>query len=143
MNETEKEKEKKPMPKGVWLLFSFEGRISRQTFWIFTGFVFAAGILLGLMTEPVHDIKDISSAHLFFMFWMLWPNLAIQAKRWHDQDKSALWILLNLMPIFEPVMGLLSMAGPIWAFVQNGFTRGTIGPNRFGEDSIEETITNE
>ena len=125
------------MPKGVWLLFSFEGRISRKTFWIFNGFVFLGGMLLGMITNPVTDINDIGPAYTFFMFWMLWPNIAIQAKRWHDQDRSALWLLLNLMPIFEPVMGLLCMAGPIWAFIQNGITPGTPGPNRFGPDPME------
>ncbi len=120
------------MPKGVWLLFSFEGRISSKTFWIFNGFVFLAGMILGLMTEPVNDIKDISTAHIFFMLWMLWPNMAIQAKRWHDQDKSALWLLVNLIPYI----------GPIWSLIKNGFTPGTPGPNRFGEDPLEETVTN-
>ena len=141
MNETANEK--KPMPKGMWLLFSFEGRISRKTFWIFNGFVLLAGMLLGLITGPGHDINDIiqSPAHNFLMLWMLWPHLAIQAKRWHDQDKSALWMLLNLMPIFEPFMGLLCMTGPIWAFIANGMTPGTPGPNRFGPDPIEEAVT--
>ncbi len=133
MNEEhEQEQDKKPMPKGVWLLFSFQGRISRKTFWIFNGFVFIAGILLGLMTDPVNDIKDISSAHIFFMFWMLWPNMAVQAKRWHDQDKSALWLLVNLIPYI----------GPLWALATNGITPGTTGPNRFGPDPLEETVTN-
>jgi len=140
MNETTNDK--KPMPKGLWLLFSFNGRISRKTFWIFNGFVFLAGIVLGLITEPVNDINDLSSVHIFFMFWMLWPNMAIQAKRWHDQDRSAMWMLFNLMPIFEPIMGLLCMAGPLWAFIQNGIVPGTPGPNRFGTDPLKETITN-
>jgi len=123
----EKTKEKKPMPKGVWLLFSFQGRISRKTFWIFNGFVFVAGMLLGLITEPVKTIEDISTAHIFFMLWMLWPNLAIQVKRWHDQDKSALWLLVNLIPYIGPLL--------------SGIMPGTRGPNRFGKDPLE-TIMN-
>jgi uncharacterized membrane protein YhaH (DUF805 family) len=128
MNETEKENEKKPMPQGVWLLFSFQGRISRKTFWIFNGCVFIAGMMLGLITEPVQTIEDISNAHIFFMFWMFWPNLAIQVKRWHDQDKSALWLLVNLIPYIGPLL--------------TGIMPGTPGPNRFGEDPLENPITN-
>jgi len=126
MNETTKEK--KPMPKGVWLLFSFQGRISRKTFWIFNGFIFIAGMMLGLMTEPVNSIEDISNAHIFFMVWMLWPNMAIQAKRWHDHDKSALWLLVNFIPYI----------GPLWALASNGITPGTKGENRFGPDPLDE-----
>ena len=115
------------MPKGVWLLFSFQGRISRKTFWIFNGFIFIAGMALGLITEPVQTIEDISTAHIFFMLWMLWPNMAIQAKRWHDQDKSALWLLVNFIPYI----------GPLWALASNGITPGTKGENRFGPDPLE------
>lgn len=128
---TETDDDKKPMPQGVWLLFSFQGRISRRTYWIFNGFVFVAGMVLGLITEPVNTIEDISNAHIFFMLWMLWPNMAIQAKRWHDHDKSALWLLINFIPYI----------GPIWALLENGLRPGTRGPNRFGPDPLEEAIT--
>ena len=130
MNETTNDK--KPMPKGVWLLFSFNGRINRKTYWIFNLFVFLSGIVLGLITEPVNDISDIGPAHIFFMFWMFWPNMAVQAKRWHDQDKSALWLLINLVPYI----------GPIWALLVNGIVPGTPGTNRFGPEPMEEAITN-
>jgi uncharacterized membrane protein YhaH (DUF805 family) len=59
----------------------------------------------------------------------LWPALAIQAKRWHDVDKSAWWILINLVPA---VGGLVSL-------VFNGFIAGTPGPNRFGAPPAART----
>jgi uncharacterized membrane protein YhaH (DUF805 family) len=127
MNDIE---DRKPVPKGMWLLFSFKGRISRKTFWIFNFFVFLAGMALGLITDPVHDISDISNAHIFFMLWMLWPNMAVQAKRWHDHDKSAAWLLINLVPY----------VGPIWALAENAIRPGTTGPNRFGPDPLEEPV---
>ena len=130
MNDTDDDK--KPMPKSVWLLFSFRGRINRKTFWTFNAFVFLAGIGLGLITDPVNSIEDISNAHIFFMLWMLWPNMAIQAKRWHDHDKSALWLLINFIPYI----------GPLRALLENGLRPGTKGPNRFGTDPLEEPITN-
>jgi uncharacterized membrane protein YhaH (DUF805 family) len=52
----------------------------------------------------------------------LWPALAIQAKRWHDVDKSAWWILINLVPA----------VGGLIALVFNGFIAGTPATNRFG-----------
>ena len=53
---------------------------------------------------------------------MLWPSLAVCAKRWHDVDKSAWWILISLVPF----------VGGIIALVFNGFIPGTPGTNRFG-----------
>ncbi len=56
------------------------------------------------------------------MLAMIWPALAIQAKRWHDVDKSAWWILIGLVPV----------VGGLIALVFNGFMAGTPGSNRFG-----------
>ena len=109
----------------TWHLFSFKGRISRKPFWIFNLCIFTAGLVFGLVAMPG---KEISRYQLMFMLWVLWPSLAVQAKRWHDVDKSALWILINFIPI----------AGPLWALVENGFRRGTSGPNRFGPDPLEQ-----
>jgi uncharacterized membrane protein YhaH (DUF805 family) len=57
------------------------------------------------------------------MLALLWPSLAIAAKRWHDVDKSAWWILIALVPVI----------GGIVALVFNGFIAGTPGTNRFGQ----------
>ena len=56
------------------------------------------------------------------MLVMIWPSVAILAKRWHDVDKSAWWILIALVPV----------VGGIVALVFNGFIAGTPGTNRFG-----------
>lgn len=111
----------------TWFLFSFQGRINRKPFWIFNLIVFLGGIILGLFTDVSNDINEISKPQLMFMVWILWPSLAVQAKRWHDRNKSALWILINFIPL----------VGPVWAMVENGFIPGTPGPNRYGPDPLE------
>jgi uncharacterized membrane protein YhaH (DUF805 family) len=58
-------------------------------------------------------------AYIVVMFWI---GLALQIKRWHDRDKGAVWVLINLIPFI----------GGIWALVECGFMDGTMGPNRFG-----------
>ncbi len=108
--------------KWPWLLFSFQGRISRKPYWIFNLIILSGWMLLGLFTEVSPDIDQVSRPQLMFMLWILWPSLAIQAKRWHDRDKSAWWILVNFIPVI----------GPFWALVENGFLPGTPGDNRFG-----------
>jgi len=111
----------------VWFLFSYKGRISRKQYWFFYLVVFLGAFILSAFTGISSNIYEISTPQLMFMLWILWPSLAVQAKRWHDQDKSALWLLINFIPI----------AGPIWSMFQNGFIPGTPGPNRFGPDPLE------
>ena len=50
----------------------------------------------------------------------------VYIKRFHDRDKSGWWVLLNLVPVI----------GWLWALIDNGFLRGTDGPNRFGENPL-------
>lgn len=128
MNQYETPERKKSDMNWAWFLFSFKGRISRKPFWMFDLIVFAGGIFLGLFTEISGDVNEMSKPQIMFMIWVLWPSMAVQAKRWHDVDKSALWVFINLIPLI----------GPIWALVENGFMRGTDGPNRFGPDPLEE-----
>ena len=106
----------------VWLLFSFRGRIRRIEYW-------AVSIIIGIIIllpayvvfEPYSEQANIYVDIMAIL--LLWPSLAIQAKRWHDRDKSAWWILINLVPVI----------GFIWAIIENGFLKGTAGSNRFGE----------
>ncbi len=112
----------------TWFLFSLNGRINRKSYWIFNGIVFLGGIVLGSFTEISPDIESITKPQLMFMLWVFWPSIAVQVKRWHDLNKSGLWILINFIPLL----------GPIWAFIENGFFPGTIGENRFGPDPVEK-----
>jgi uncharacterized membrane protein YhaH (DUF805 family) len=105
------------------ILFSLKGRIPRRTYWLYgvlglIGASFVFGALLGIAGLPEPVAGGLPS------LLILWPSIAISAKRWHDRDKSAWWILINFIPLI----------GFVWALVENGFLRGTPGPNRFGED---------
>src|SRR5271156_2616270 len=106
------------------LLFSFDGRISRFPFWMCVLACVIIGVLaamfFGSHSQAMHRFTDIMAIVL------LWPGLAVQAKRWHDRDKSAWWILINLVPLI----------GQLWALIENGFLRGTEGKNRFGDDPM-------
>lgn len=117
-----------------WFYFSFKGRISRSTYWLYymlpsliAGVAFAvwsfdqsqsAG---GAPSDPLDNLSPLTMA-LFFVF--AYSGFSIQAKRWHDIDQSAWWILIS----FVPLLG-------IWAFISNGFFRGTDGENRFGDEA--------
>jgi len=62
---------------------------------------------------------------LVLLLVVLWPLAAVNAKRWHDLDKSAWWIAIGIIPII----------GSIVSLAYTGFLAGTPGPNRFGPDS--------
>lgn len=114
------------------ILWSFEGRIPRRTFWAATGAWFGAGaLLIGLGSAIVANSADGSMLPFVFLGLIaifalasLWSSIAIQIKRWHDRGKPGTMVLVNFIPI----------VGGIWALVECGFKRGTTGPNTFGED---------
>lgn len=109
------------------LLFSFQGRVGRKAFWLTLLIGVVAGILaqvlvIGAVMASGQEPSPLVMVPLFLVaLALVWVSLAIQAKRWHDQDKSAWWILVNLVPA---VGGLVTL-------VMCGFLQGTPGSNRF------------
>jgi uncharacterized membrane protein YhaH (DUF805 family) len=121
---------KSPMGWGQ-ILWGFQGRIPRRTFWGATAAWFGAGaLLLGLGsmlgTTGSESMLPLVFLGLLLLFLLaaLWSSIAIQIKRWHDRGKPGTMVLVNFIPI----------AGGIWALVECGFLRGTTGPNQFGDD---------
>ena len=111
-----------------YLLTSFEGRIGRQQMWMGIIVLIAISIvvavldmILGTRTESGMGILG-----LIYSIAAIYPSIALYAKRWHDRNKSAWWILIGLVPII----------GGIWALVENGFLKGTDGPNSYGPDPL-------
>ncbi len=122
------------------LLFGFEGRTRRLHYWLAS---FGAGFALSVfylvvfmvlfgvarttddvgatMSSPamIAVLLVLTTAYLVLAFWI---GLALQIKRWHDRDKSGVWVLIAFIPF----------VGPIWALIECGFLDGTEGPNRFG-----------
>ena len=105
------------------ILFGFSGRIPRKTYWLYG----VLGLLLvSLMATLLLGIAGVEErrAEVLANLLIAWPAAAISVKRWHDRDNSAWWLLINLVPV----------VGVIWSLVVNGFLRGTVGANHFGED---------
>jgi uncharacterized membrane protein YhaH (DUF805 family) len=113
------------------LYTSFNGRISRKVFWIYGVLLFAlgAGVVFGIIAA-IGAASDTLALILAIPAYIavMWVSLAMQAKRWHDRNKSAWWILIGFIPVI----------GGIWALVETGFLRGTVGENRFGADLTDQ-----
>ena len=124
------------------LLFSFNGRTGRKGFWLVTiamiviYMIIWAVALAPIMAAATSAAQDpnaaaaLDPAAMAMPVWvwivmlpMIWISLAVQAKRWHDQDKSAWWILIGFIPF----------VGSLIVLIMCGFIAGTPGPNRFGD----------
>ncbi|MBS0363576.1 MAG: DUF805 domain-containing protein [Proteobacteria bacterium] len=138
---------------------SFQGRASRQRFWYTT--LALVGVYVGLVVVMVvaRIVSPILSLpFLIAILPMIVASFANSARRLHDRNKSAWWLLLFqglplLLSTFgamarlgapgdagvTAVSGLLSLISlpiSIWALVELGFLRGTSGPNKYGDDPL-------
>ena len=120
----------------LWqMLFGFNGRIRRSQWWlvrlaVIVGAILLVFVLIGGMsaifggTDSVPDVVGGIGGLVLIVVYLavLWIELALTVKRWHDRDKSGFWYLIVLVPLI----------GPIWALIELGFLDGTQGPNQYG-----------
>lgn len=108
------------------LLFSFGGRIGRAQYWLgyFIQVALAALSWMCLLTGQRDENILLLLVPIILLPVVLWTALAVMAKRYHDRDKSAWWILIAFIPI----------VGGIWQLIELGLLRGTDGSNDYGPD---------
>ena len=119
------------------LLFGFEGRANRLQFWgvyfgmmaVFVAFVMAMGVenfsavqAPGGAAAQGGPTGAAGLGVLVLSLVSFWVSLALNAKRFHDRDKSGWWVLIGLVPVI----------GGLWILIECGFLAGTAGSNRFG-----------
>ena len=102
------------------------GRLSRGRFWmayILLGLVVAAVAWTAMSVQWRFAKTDTRLLTLvLFVVPLAWMNLCLMVKRWHDRDRSGLWLLINLIP------GI----GQMWMAIECGFIAGTPGDNKYG-----------
>jgi uncharacterized membrane protein YhaH (DUF805 family) len=116
-------------------LFSFKGRVRRRDFWVF----FIATWILTSITFWSFTGFHRPNEGFNLLIWhspsighgllgtvlslgVLWANLAVLCKRWHDRAKSGWWTLIGLVPVI----------GGLWILIECGFLEGTDGDNKYG-----------
>lgn len=123
----------------VAFLFSANGRVSRRAYWL-SGLVFSAVNLVvlyltfrpwiaimtghtdvimadGVWYNLVQNLTLLAASTL-----LLWCNVVVIVKRWHDLGKSGWWALIIFVPF----------VGGLWQLVECGFFPGTTGANTYG-----------
>ena len=109
----------------------FSGRSRRKEYWMFVLLQILLLIPLMVIGFVLDDLSDggEGGSILFLLlvgaFGLVFfiPSLAVQVRRFHDQDKSGWLILLGLIPYIGGLILLVFMC-----------LEGTRGHNRFGPD---------
>jgi uncharacterized membrane protein YhaH (DUF805 family) len=105
----------------------FSGRSRRKEYWMFVLGVFIAAIVLGIVEGIVGLSGMVGGVYgpltTLLLLGVIIPSIAVQVRRFHDQDKSGWFVLLAFIPILGGLAVLIFMC-----------LEGTKGPNRFGPD---------
>jgi uncharacterized membrane protein YhaH (DUF805 family) len=143
------------------ILFSFEGRIGRRTYWLAILALIVALLVLTfapfLLNSEEAAVVMLAVTSQFIWLLSLWPMLALGAKRLHDRDRNGWWLLVFWVLPFVLLCGgfgivffddprtgrsgdfstglTLALAGvppTLWGIIELGFLPGTKGPNLYG-----------
>ena len=115
----------------------FSGRSQRKEYWMFALFsAIITLVVLALMFGGMPTMDEYGAPGdpgmmfyvgigLLALFGLgsIIPSIAVQVRRFHDQDKSGWFVLLGLIPYVGGIVVFVFMC-----------LDGTQGPNRFGDD---------
>lgn len=95
----------------------FSGRASRSEYWWFTLFTLVIGFVIA---------KFVPLLGAIFYLAVLLPSLAVGARRLHDTNRTAWWLLLYLLPLIGVIVLLVFFV-----------LESTPGQNDYGENPLE------
>ena len=107
----------------------FSGRSRRKEYWMFFLFVVAVYVAIAIvgsvLSGGAEGLGTIGGILLtIFALAIIVPSIAVQVRRFHDQDKSGWFCLLGFIPIVGGFIVLYFM-----------IMEGTRGPNQYGPDT--------
>jgi uncharacterized membrane protein YhaH (DUF805 family) len=104
---------------------TFSGRAFRSEYWFWALFVAIGVTVMAILDIAIFGYQlGASPFKTLFELVTILPSLAVAARRLHDTDRTAWWLLL-----------LLTLIGVI-ALIVWYCEKGTPGPNRFGPDPL-------
>jgi uncharacterized membrane protein YhaH (DUF805 family) len=135
------------------LLFGFSGRINRAKFWLATLIsIVYFFVFFGSTIAYSASLNTVFDPFMVGYVPLVVSAAAVGIKRLHDRDKSAWWLaLFYLVPLainlfsvhvlgddgtLDSILMVVSFAINIWAIVELGCLRGTIGGNQYGGDPL-------
>ncbi len=130
----------------------FQGRSSRSEYWWVALFNFLVAmvlmILMGVMSGGLENLEALDSGGgeipagmmiplgllMLYFLAILIPSIALAVRRFHDLNQTGWLYLVFIVVGLIPLVGLLASLGMIIWFCM----RGTVGPNKYGEDPVYE-----
>lgn len=100
----------------------FSGRSRRKEYWMFYLMIILVYIVLALIGSALGEQVTAILIGIFALGIII-PAIAVQVRRFHDQDKSGWFVLLGLIPFVGGLIVLVFMC-----------LEGTRGPNQYGPD---------
>lgn len=105
----------------------FSGRSRRMEYWMFLLGVVIVAIILSII-ESILGLSGMVGGFygpltLLLVLAIIIPGIAVQVRRFHDQDKTGWLVLLGFIPIIGGIIVLVFMC-----------LEGTKGPNQYGPD---------
>ena len=94
--------------------FDFEGRVTRQAFWMFTLWYVIIYIGISIVSDEIATLASLA---------VLLPSIGLGARRLHDIGMSGWWQLIGLIPLVGWIAIIVLLA-----------KQGIAGPNEYGVD---------
>ncbi|MCB1328903.1 MAG: DUF805 domain-containing protein [Maritimibacter sp.] len=115
---------------------TFSSRAERSEFWWWALFVWLAQLALGMVDYVLFGTVETGAGSFaastdtpvlsgLFGLATLLPSISVAVRRLHDTDRSGWWYWIVLIPLIGIIVLIV-----FWA------TKGTGGPNRFGQDPL-------
>lgn len=148
------------------LYTSFDGRINRQPYWIAAIVLAVVNLVISLVVGRLLGVSIMAPDFRFKLVSLvlavlfLYPAAALMVKRLHDRDRPAWLAAFFLAPtLIRSVADLIGTTGNplnpnmldflltsiftiafaivgIWAFIELGCLRGSVGTNQYGPDPL-------
>lgn len=106
--------------------FTFEGRVRRITLWVNGVVSFAILMVLVVIASGIDSTAGNLLVLIVYVVLAI-RGLSVSVRRWHDLNKSGVWVLVNAVPF----------VGGLYSLIVQGFMPGDPGPNQYG-DAPEE-----
>lgn len=112
----------------TWMekFFNADGRLNRKPFiirWLILSVIALCLDLLAPMAGMDFTVRSFISAVEFIFISV--PSIMLMIRRLHDLNRSGWWWLLLIVPFINLALIIYIL-----------FFKGTVGPNRFGEDPL-------
>ena len=141
------------------LFFKFGGRINRAKFWIALLIYFVIYVVLYAIGYLTSQSVMWQAVYGMLGIVLFISSFAVGIKRLHDRNKSGWYmVLFYIAPgvliaasivvglsgdssnMIATVLALAAIGIAVWAFIELGCLRGSIGGNHYGADPIAPEI---